>query len=208
MALKIGYTADADNLNPFVGYNAVAYEVWHLNYDLLVGYNTKDYSPAPEYATSWSVSPDGKTWTFKIRHGMKWQDGVPATARDAAFTYNYIIKNQMTAFSSFTTHIIKAVALDDYTLQLQCDSPKANMLRLWIPILPEHIWKNVNPKTGGHHLPEHAADHRLGAVRDRRSGSKGSYVKMVANPDYWGGRPKIDQVFFLAFRTPTRWCRS
>ena len=145
IVLHVGWTQDPENLNPFVGYANADYEIWHLNYDMLVGYNTKDYSPAPEFAESWSTSADGKTWTFKIRHGMKWQDGQPATAKDAAFTYNYIIQNDMTAFSSFTKHIVKAVALDDYTLELQCDAPKANMLRLWIPILPEHIWKNVSP---------------------------------------------------------------
>ena len=199
VALKIGYTSDADNLNPFVGYNAVAYEVWHLNYDMLVGYNTKDYSPAPEFAESWSTSADGKTWTFKIRHGMKWQDGQPATAKDAAFTYNYIIQNDMTAFSSFTKHIVKAVALDDYTLELQCDAPKANMLRLWIPILPEHIWKNVSPKKAGttyQNTPPIIGSGPFQTVE----WNKGSYVKMVANPSYWRGRPKIDQVFFLSYQ--------
>ena len=39
------------------------------------------------------------TWTFKIRQGMKWQDGKPATARDVAFTFNYIIDNEMAAFT-------------------------------------------------------------------------------------------------------------
>jgi peptide/nickel transport system substrate-binding protein len=153
----------------------------------------------PEYAQSWSTSADGRTWTFKIRHGMKWQDGVPATAKDAAFTYNYIIDNQMTAFSSFTKHIVKAVAVDDYTLELQCDSPKANMLRLWIPILPEHIWKNVSPKTAGtsyQNTPPIIGSGPFQTVEWK----KGNYVKLVANPDYWRGRPKIDQVFFLSYQ--------
>jgi peptide/nickel transport system substrate-binding protein len=199
VTLKIGYTSDADNLNPFIGYSTPSYEVWHLNYDLLVGYDTKDYSPAPEYAESWSTSADGLTWTFKIRHGMKWQDGVPATAKDAAFTYNYIIKNDMTAFSSFTKGIVEAVAVDDYTLELRCKAPKANMLRLWIPILPEHIWKNVKPEDAAakfQNLPPIIGSGPFKTVEWK----KGSYIKMVANPDYWGGRPKIDEVYFLAYQ--------
>ena len=172
MALKIGYTADADNLNPFVGYNAVAYEVWHLNYDMLVGYNTKDYSPAPEYAESWSISADGKTWTFKIRHGMKWQDGVPATAGDAAFTYNYIIENDMTAFSSFTKHIVKAVAVDDYTLQLAVRLAQGEHApALDTDPAGAHL-EERRPQEGRHHLPEHAARSSARGPSRRSSGRR------------------------------------
>ena len=98
LTLKIGYTSDADNLNPFVGYESPSYEVWALNYDKL-GYNdAATLKDTPGLAESWTVSPDGKTWTFHIRQGVKWQDGQPLTAHDVAFTYNYIIDNQMTAY--------------------------------------------------------------------------------------------------------------
>jgi peptide/nickel transport system substrate-binding protein len=197
--LRIGSTGEADNLNPFIGYAATSYEVWHLNYDLLVGYSAKDYSPAPEFAESWSVSPDGRTWTFKIRPGMKWQDGKPATARDAAFTYNYIIDNDMTAFSSFTKHIVKAVAADDLTLRIVCDAPKANMLRLWIPILPEHIWSKVDPKEAGERFANEPPIVGSGPFQCVEW-KKGQYVRLTANPDYWGGRPRIDEVLFLSYQ--------
>ena len=44
-------------------------------------------------ATDWTVSSDGLTWTFTIRKNAKWSDGVPLTAKDVAFTYNYIVDN-------------------------------------------------------------------------------------------------------------------
>ena len=132
---QFGTTFDADNLNPFVGYSGTAYEIFHLNYDFLVGYDT-DLSPRPELATSWETSPDGKVWTFHLRQGVTWQDGEPFTAADVVFTYTYIIKNDLTAFTSYTNSIEKVVALDDFTVKMTCSAPKANMLRLWIPILP------------------------------------------------------------------------
>ena len=55
LKVQFGTTFDADNLNPFVGYSGTAYEIFHLNYDFLVGYNT-DLSPRPELATSWELS--------------------------------------------------------------------------------------------------------------------------------------------------------
>ena len=70
VVLRIGTTQDVDNLNPFTGYSTTAYEVFHLNYDLLVGYRASDGAPQPELADSWSTSPDGLEWTFKLHPGQ------------------------------------------------------------------------------------------------------------------------------------------
>ena len=138
ITLRIAWTNDPDNLNPFIGAETSSYEIWLLNYDFLVGYSL-DLEPTPDLATSWEVSADGKVWTFHLREGVTWQDGVAFTAKDVAFTYNYIIDNQMGAYSSLTTFIDKVVAVDDVTVEIRCSKPKANILRTWIPILPEHI---------------------------------------------------------------------
>ena len=102
----------------------------------------------PGLATSWSHSPDGKTWIFHLRHGVTWQDGVPFTAKDVVFTFNYIVKNQMTNFTTYTDLIKDVVALDNYTVRIDCIKPKANMLGMVIWIVPAHIWSKVSPKAG------------------------------------------------------------
>ena len=43
-------------------------------YDFLTRYTT-DYQVAPQLAESWEASPDGLTWTFKLRQGVKWVTG-------------------------------------------------------------------------------------------------------------------------------------
>ena len=80
-----------DSLNPFLGFQAPSYEMWGLTYDYLTGYTMKDMSPAPGLATKWTTSSDGKTWTFTVRSGVKFSDGVPLTAKDVAYTYNRIL---------------------------------------------------------------------------------------------------------------------
>ena len=40
----------------------------------------------PHLATSWTISPDGRIYTFHLRQGVKWSDGQPFTAKDVAFT--------------------------------------------------------------------------------------------------------------------------
>ena len=45
----------------------------------------------PYLADSWTTSADQLTWTFKLHHGLKWSDGQPLTAKDAAWTFNLIM---------------------------------------------------------------------------------------------------------------------
>jgi hypothetical protein len=90
LVLRVGTTQDLEALNPFNAYQYIGDEVYWINYDFLVGFGGNN-EPVPGFADSWSQSPDGKTWTFKIRPGMKWSYGQPATAEDAAWTLQMII---------------------------------------------------------------------------------------------------------------------
>ena len=199
LKVQFGTTFDADNLNPFVGYSGTSYEIFHLNYDFLVGYDT-DLSPRPELATSWEASPDGKVWTFHLRQGVKWQDEMPFTAADVVFTYTYIIENDLTAFTSYTNNIVKVEALDDLTVKMTCSKPKANMLRLWIPILPEHIWSKVPGERAAKDYVNKPPIVGTGPFQTVEV-KKGSYIKLVKNPDYWvDGKPTIDELVIAIYQ--------
>jgi peptide/nickel transport system substrate-binding protein len=201
LKVQFGTTFDADNLNPFVGYSGTSYEIFHLNYDFLVGYDT-DLSPRPELATSWTTSPDGKVWTFNLRQGVKWQDGESFTSADVVFTYTYIIKNNLTAFTSYTNNIVKVEALDDFTVKMTCSKPKANMLRLWIPILPEHIWSKVPGERAGKDYINEPPIIGTGPFQTVEV-KTGSYIKLVKNPDYWvEGKPTIDELIIAIYQNP------
>jgi peptide/nickel transport system substrate-binding protein len=197
--LRIGWTREPDNLNPFVGYSASDYEVWHLQYDLLTGYDAKTWQPKPELAESWTHTADGLTWDFKIRQGATWQDGVPVTARDVAFTYNYVIKNQMSSFTGYTEGIKKVVAVDDATARFICTRPKANILGMWIPILPEHIWSKVDPKDAGTGYANKTPIVGSGPFQIVEW-KKGSYLRLEANKNYWGVKPTVDEVIFETYQ--------
>ena len=59
------------------------------------------------------MSDDGLTWTFKLRDTAKWQDaGQPVTAEDVAFTYDYIIDDQMMAFLGYVQGIKHVTVVD------------------------------------------------------------------------------------------------
>lgn len=199
--LRIGWLESPDNLNPFIGNLWATYMVWVLNYDVLVGYDPTTLAPTPDLATSWSVSPDGKTWTFKIRSGVKWQDGVPLTAKDVAFTFNYIVDNDITSLAVYTEGLKHATAIDDTTVEVTTSAPKANMLRMWVPILPEHIWSKVKPNAATktyQNKPPIIGSGPFQVVEFQQD----KFVRLQAYKDYWGGAPKIDELIFQIYENP------
>jgi len=199
--LHIGWVQEPDNLNPFIGIQGTDYMLWHMNYDFLVGFDAKTLEPRPELATKWVVSPDGKMWTFTIRSGSSWSDGVPVTAKDVAFTFNYINKNQLLNLSAYTDGITKAVAINDTTVQIYTKAPKANMLQMVVPILPEHIWSKISGKAAANsyqNAPPIVGDGPFQIVEWQ----KGKFIRLKANPNYWGGKPKVDEVIFQLYTNP------
>ena len=168
--LHVGWTAEPDNLNPFIGYESSALEIFHLNYDFLVGFRASDLQPVPELATSWSHSPDGKTWTFNLRHGVTWQDGVPFTARDVVFTFDYVIKNQLTNFTTYTEFIKKVVAVNDYTVRFDCFQTQVRHAGHGrVDHAGAHLVEDLR-QGGGQRLCQQPADRRHGTLPDRPVG--------------------------------------
>jgi peptide/nickel transport system substrate-binding protein len=199
--LRLGWTREPDNLNPFIGWGTPSYEVWAINYELLVGFRSSDMANVPGVglATKWETSPDGKVWTFTITDKSKWQDGEPLTASDVAFTYNYVIKNKLGMFIDYMKFIDKVEATDATHVVFTCSKPKANMLGLWIPILPEHIWSKVKPadvENSFKNSPPIIGSGPFQCVEWKH----GKFVRMVANKNYWKGAPKIDEVIFQTYQ--------
>src|SRR5207245_9909234 len=83
---RLGTSSRIDSLNPYVAFNQDAYSTFEYIYPFLVQYDRTNRNFAPDFARSWSVSKDGKTWTFKTVANAKWSDGQPLTAADAAWT--------------------------------------------------------------------------------------------------------------------------
>jgi len=146
-AVTVGSLSFPDTLNPFIcGTNSYM--------GMTEGVYEKLYMPVPggealpDLAEEIVVSPDGTIYTISLRHNAQWQDGVPLTAHDVAFSYNYIIDNEMGFFTMFTEPLVEIKALDDYTVQMTMrDAVNRDWLNnntfLFTPILPQHIWENM-----------------------------------------------------------------
>ncbi len=197
--LHVGWTAEPDNLNPMIGYETSALEIFHLNYDYLVGFRASDLQPMPELATSWTHSPDGKVWTFKLREGVKWQDGEPFTADDVVFTFQTIIEDEVSNYVGYTEFIETVKAIDPLTVEFACSKPKTNMLGMPIPILPEHIWSKLSAAQITNTYPNDPPMIGTGPFQVVEW-KRGEYVRAVANKSYWRGAPKADEVIWSLYK--------
>ena len=197
---------EVDSFNPFLGIEAESFEMWALTYDYLIGYSMTDMSPQPALATEWETSDDGLTWTFTVRDDVTWSDGEPLTAKDVAYTFNRVLDGgpEAATWSSYLVGVESVEAPDDTTVVLTSKKPNAVLPLLPIPIVPEHIWKNVSEKavkSYGNEPKDGEPVVGSGPFRFVEGTAGGSTYRFEANPDYWKGAPHIDEVVFRVYKS-------
>ena len=174
-------------------------------YDGLVQWNTKN-QVVPNVAEGWTVSPDGRTYTFTLRKDVKFTNGDPVTARDFVYSLNRALNpsTQSTVASTYLNDIdgvadvlsgkaraAKGIrAVDDYTLRITLDKPKAYFIsKLTYPT--GYVLDRKAIEAGGPRWTEHP----IGSgpfMLDRWDHQ--SMVRLKANPGYHEGRPKLDAI--------------
>jgi peptide/nickel transport system substrate-binding protein len=205
LILKVGTTQNLDSLNPFQTSLLVGYEVFTLNYDMLVAFG-EDNQPVEGYASSWTQSTDGLTWTFKVRDGMTWSDGKPATAEDAAWTIKYMADAAKAGTSlgygyldPYITNaaITDAKATDANTLVVTTSRPNDRILQMYLPILPKHVWEHVAPDKIGD-VPNYPPVVGTGPYQVVEW-KTGQYVRLVRNDKYWGPKGAETEIVIQFF---------
>ena len=126
--LRVGTIQDLDSMNPWMTAYTTGFEVFILNYDLLVGFG-KDLEPVPGYAESWERTDNGDgtfTWTFKLRDGMLWSDGEPATSEDEvkAFVKQYVHANYLGTVRPLSMAALELLSEKHYTFPLEAGYKK------------------------------------------------------------------------------------
>ncbi|TQD27642.1 ABC transporter substrate-binding protein [Methanolobus vulcani] len=157
-------------------------------------------------ADSWESSADGIEWTFYLRENVTWHDGEPFTANDVVFTINYMKEKAHVSpvgSSWYNTAIIDNVkAPDDHTVIITLKQPYAPFMQLVldvIPIMPEHIWKDVSdPST---YMEEDAVVGTGPFILEDYDKEQKSY-KYSANKDYFLGEPVIDTLIYVQTSDP------
>ncbi len=103
-----------------------------------------DGTVVPDLASSWSASPDGRTWTFRLRPGATWQDGIPVTAQDVVFTVQATQAADYRGPLAGAWQGVTAQAVDRLDVRFTLATPVADFpLAARSPILPAHLLAGV-----------------------------------------------------------------
>lgn len=162
-----------------------------------------DGNPVPDLAESWTISPDGKTYSVILRPDLSFHDGKPLTSSDVAFT---ITKIQDPALKSPLRVAWEGVSVetpDDRTIVFSLAKPYAGFLdQLTVGILPEHIWTNIpdeNWQTSAYNSePVGAGSYRVSSVSRSRTGVVES-VSLEAFGRRAGGAPYVKNMTVESF---------
>lgn len=153
--LVIATFGDAKTYNPITANESSSEDIYRFLFAGLVGFDWVTQTAEPGLAESWSVAPDNKTWTFKLRKNLHWSDGEPLTAADVVFTWNDIIYNPEIDNVTRDAFIIggkkfAVTQLDDLTVQVVTPEIYAPFVETFggAAILPKHVLaKSVADKT-------------------------------------------------------------
>jgi peptide/nickel transport system substrate-binding protein len=200
VVFRVGVPGDMISPNPLLATNGDDYETLFNIYDMLFNFNPKDLTPSPGLATACDPSTDYMTWTCTIRSGVTWSDGTPLTAEDIAFTYRFIeTTDQNEVFTSYLPYSPTFSAPNATTLIWKSPKPTfAPTIPPWVPILPEHVWKQFEG--------DGKAARAFSNVPAVGSGpfvltswNQGQGWTEEANKNYWGGAPTIDEIQYKVF---------
>jgi peptide/nickel transport system substrate-binding protein len=132
--------------NPITANEQSSTDIITLLFAALVRLDLKTFEIAPGLAESWTVADDKKTWTFKLRKGLRWSDGRPLTADDVMFTwqviYNTNINNVMRDQFFIDGKPFVVTNRDSLTVQVTTPDIYAPFLEFFgsgVPIIPRHI---------------------------------------------------------------------
>ena len=206
--LRIGYTDPPDGINPFVGSNQVSYVIFQEMYPALVQYD-EDYQLTGDWAESWTVSDDNRTYTFELRPG-KWSDGTPLTSADAVWTFETVLKYKDVSTgltAGYIDDVESVEAPNDQTFIVTYAKPKATALANLQPfyILPKHVFEQ-HVGEGGKGLDkwDMKAEGELvggGPFTVKAYDEKGTTL-LERNPGYYGPKPNLDAIGITVYQNP------
>ncbi|MGW0122845.1 ABC transporter substrate-binding protein [Streptomyces sp. NPDC003327] len=198
--LTVAVSQSIDSLSPFLAQKLTSTSIHRLAYEYLTNYDPKDARTIPGLATAWTPSADKLTWTYTIRGDSTWSDGKPATAEDAAWTFNTMMTdpNAATANGSFTANFKKVTAPDPRTLVIELKKPQATMTALDVPIVPKHVWEKVGD------FSKFNNDQQFPIVGNGpfviTDFKVDQYIKLKPNKTFWRGAPKFDELVFKYYK--------
>jgi peptide/nickel transport system substrate-binding protein len=192
--LQTAQRAEPKTFNPLAAVDTPSRDVIGLMHADLIHINRRSLQAEPALASSWSVSPDGRTYTLNLRRGIRFSDGHPMDADDVLFTFSVHL-DEATGSTQRDLLIIHGKPIvvrktGTHTVQFELAAPYASAERLFdsVAILPRHLLLEayqegrITSAWGLETPPKQIAG--LGPFR-LKTYVPGQLVILERNPHYW-----------------------
>lgn len=206
--LRIATISEPSALDPVLDAESATFDIAMFVYSWTVRYDDKA-RPIPDAlrelptVANGDVSKDGLTLRYKLRRNATWQDGAALTCRDLAFTWRVVMNPHNNVVVTDGYKDIRSIDCSDpFVAVIHMKRLYAPYLQqLWsingnAPILPEHLLAKYNDAKGSFNsapynaLPIGSGPFRIAAWE------RGQEIRLVANPRFYLGRPKLNEVVF------------
>jgi peptide/nickel transport system substrate-binding protein len=205
--LRIVNISEPDTLDPLVGNQQIDSDLAQLWGGMLFNWTDRDELD-PELATevptlaNGGISKDGKTIVYHLRRGVLWHDGAPFTAGDVIWTWHAVMNPKNNVPSTVGFDLISTIdARDDHTIVVRLRHAFAPFVATFFapsgdpyPVLPEHLlarYDTINE------IAFNSAPIGTGPYSVEKW-QRGEKIVFKANPHYWRGRPKLDEIWYSA----------
>lgn len=190
--LMMAFGTGLSTITPLVSSDAYASEVQNYVLESLLSRDPDTLEWQGLIAQDWTVAPDGMSITFRLKRDVSFSDGTPLTARDVAFSFEFVMTEAIAAPRSraYYAKIESVTAVDDYTVEFVFAEPYFNSLSLagGMAIMPEHFYRRFldeprrfNESRG---LLLGSGPYRL-ADPESWTPDQGR-IELERNPRYWG----------------------
>ncbi len=182
---------DTQTLDPAVNYDfSGGFFLINCYEGLVKAVGSNEAKITPALAESWEITPDGLTYTFHLRKGVKFHDGTPFNAEAVKYSFERLLKINMGAVANFNS-IDKIDAVDEQTVVFTLKAPFNSFLSaltsMWGPVI-------VSPTA----VKAHEKDNDMGQawLTENEAGTgpymvekwdRNQQLTLVRYPDYWGG---------------------
>lgn len=195
--LVLATSTDPQTVDPAWEMDNHAWMVLYHAYDRLMAYKGASTEVEPKLARSFSVSPDGKIYTFEIRQGVRFTDGTPVDAEAVRFTFERL-KGIGAGPSEMFPTLERVEVAGPYTVRFILSEPFGAFLStLAHPgasiVNPRVVRQNATADDpwARNYLAVNTAGSGPFILREWR---KGERIVLEANREYWGGRPRLSRV--------------
>jgi len=196
------FTQEPDTLNLHytnMWFSAILQQLWNRwawEYD-------ENNNPFPVLVTEMpsvengGLSADGTILTLSLRDDIVWSDGEPITADDFVFTWEMANAPTNTVASAYPySEAVSVEAPDPQTVVVTFAEPFAPWLYFFHGILPKHVLQPIFDAEGTLDNADWNTNPTVGAGPfDFAEWESGSYLRFVRNDNYWGDKPKVDEIF-------------